>query len=77
VALINAQKKLDISEKLVVNLQGWSEHDTAAYFQIQEIQNTQKNSRNELVQGDSQDGGSATYVKQTSHNAHEIPSFSK
>jgi hypothetical protein len=30
---VEAQKKFNISEKLVVNLQRWSEHDTAR-FQI-------------------------------------------
>jgi hypothetical protein len=48
-ASAEGQKKLDISEKLVSDLQDWIEHDTARHFHtpipisIQEIQRIWKN----------------------------------
>jgi hypothetical protein len=39
----DAQKNLDISEKLVPDISGLTEHKTVTHFQIQEIQRGWKN----------------------------------
>jgi hypothetical protein len=62
--IVEIQKKFDMSEKLVLDIQSWNQQDIVVHFQISihEIQRVEQNYCKKLVQSNSQDDGEATWM---------------